>query len=79
MFGVVGQAFIDATTKTGVAMEVSDSHELDEHYLEVDLVMLGQCDSIVFLPGSDKSPGAEREAKRNLCRPLNKRFRICPV
>ena len=34
-----------------------------EHYLEVDLVMLGQCDSIVFLPGSDQSPGATREAK----------------
>lgn len=35
-----------------------------EHYMEVDLVMLGQCDAIVFLPGSDKSPGAQREAQR---------------
>lgn len=34
-----------------------------EHYMEIDLVMLGQCDTIVFLPGSDKSPGATREAK----------------
>ena len=34
-----------------------------EHYMEIDLVMLGQCDAIAFLPGSDKSPGATREAK----------------
>ena len=35
-----------------------------EDYMEIDLVMLGQCDSIVFLPGSGKSPGAQREAQR---------------
>ncbi len=35
-----------------------------EHYMEVDMVMLGQCDHIVFLPGSEKSPGAQREAAR---------------
>lgn len=35
-----------------------------EHYIEVDMVMLSQCDAIVFLPGSDKSPGALREKKR---------------
>lgn len=32
-----------------------------EHYMEIDLVMLGQCDHIVFLPGSQNSPGALRE------------------
>ncbi len=35
-----------------------------EHYMELDLVMLGQCEAIVFLPGSEKSPGAQREAER---------------
>lgn len=35
-----------------------------EDYMEVDLVMLGQCQGIVFLPGSAKSPGAQREAER---------------
>lgn len=35
-----------------------------EHYLEVDMVMLGQCGGIVFLPGSEKSPGAKRESER---------------
>lgn len=35
-----------------------------EHYMEIDLVMLGQCEAIVFLPGSEKSPGAQREAER---------------
>jgi predicted Rossmann-fold nucleotide-binding protein len=32
-----------------------------EHYMEIDRVMLGQCDHIVFLPGSHNSPGALRE------------------
>jgi len=35
-----------------------------EDYMEVDLVMLSQCDTIVFLPGSEKCPGAQREAQR---------------
>lgn len=35
-----------------------------ENYIEVGLVMLGQCDAIVFLPGSGKSPGALREKQR---------------
>lgn len=35
-----------------------------EHYMEIDMVMLGQCDAIVFLPGAEHSPGAQREAKR---------------
>lgn len=33
-----------------------------EHYMEIDLVMLGQCDAIAFLPGSENSAGAQREA-----------------
>ena len=35
-----------------------------EHYMEVVLVMLSQCQMITLLPGSDKSPGAKREACR---------------
>ena len=35
-----------------------------DHYMEVDLVMLGQCQAITLLPGSDKSPGASREVFR---------------
>ena len=40
-----------------------------EHYMEVDLVMLSQCQAITFLPGSDKSPGAKRERRyaNDLC------------
>lgn len=33
-----------------------------EHYMEVDFIMLAQCDAITFLPGSPDSPGATREA-----------------
>tara|TARA_R100000750_G_scaffold61717_1_gene53395 strand:- start:1564 stop:1881 length:318 start_codon:yes stop_codon:yes gene_type:complete len=32
-----------------------------EDYVEVSLVMLGQCEAAVFLPGSDKSKGAQIE------------------
>lgn len=37
-----------------------------QHYIEVGMAMLGQCDSIVFLPGSEKSPGAQRELQRSV-------------
>lgn len=32
-----------------------------EDYIEVSVVMLGQCEAVVFLPGSDKSKGAKYE------------------
>ena len=49
--------------------EVRNPAQLDqdwskyEDYIEVGLVMLKQCDSIVFLPGHEKSNGARLEAK----------------
>ena len=32
-----------------------------EDYIDVSLTMLGQCEAVVFLPGSDKSKGAKIE------------------
>lgn len=41
-----------------------------EDYIEISVAMLGQCEAVVFLPGSDKSKGAQIERDLAERRPI---------